>query len=171
MPRTRCSQESIRNKDNPLFIRRVKEDLKDFEGRPLFLPRHVKTMPFNLGTESPSEKDLYNDLSRYVNTQYNRALTKDRRRNVAFALVILQRRLASSTYALLPLPGTTQESGWRSSLKGAQEQGQLDRAQTFDSGSRRGPERRGALEGRRDLGNPQRGREPGGTGGGDRHSR
>ena len=30
--------ESIHNKDNPLFIRRVKEDLKDFEGKPLFLP-------------------------------------------------------------------------------------------------------------------------------------
>jgi superfamily II DNA or RNA helicase len=93
--------ESIKNKDNPLFIRRVKEDLKDFEGKPLFLPRHVKTIPFNLGADSPKEKELYNSLSRYVNTQYNKALTRDKRRNIAFALVILQRRLASSTYALL----------------------------------------------------------------------
>ena len=46
-------QESIRSKDNPLFIRRMKEDLKDFEGKPLFLPRHVNTIPFNLGTTSP----------------------------------------------------------------------------------------------------------------------
>jgi len=94
-------QESIRNKDNPLFIRRVKEDLKDFEGNPLFLPRYVRTIPFNLGVSSPLEKELYNELSKYVNTQYNKALTRDKRRNVAFALVILQRRLASSTYALL----------------------------------------------------------------------
>lgn len=94
-------QESIRNKENPLFIRRVKEDLRDFEGKPLFLPRHVNTVSFDLGTDSPSEKELYNKLSKYVNTQYNKALTKDKRRNVAFALVILQRRLASSTYALL----------------------------------------------------------------------
>lgn len=93
-------QESIRDETNRLFIRRVKEDLKDFDGNPLFLPRHVVTVSFNLGTESPSEKDLYNDLSEYVHTQYNKALTKDKRRNVAFALVILQRRLASSTYAL-----------------------------------------------------------------------
>ncbi len=93
-------QESIRDETNHLFIRRVKEDLKDFDGNPLFLPRHVRTVSFNLGTESPSEKDLYNDLSEYVHTQYNKALTKDKRRNVAFALVILQRRLASSTYAL-----------------------------------------------------------------------
>ncbi|BCX03094.1 MAG: helicase [Candidatus Roseilinea sp.] len=92
--------ESIRAGDNPLFIRRLKEDLKDFEGRPLFLPRQVRTLTFNLGVESPAEKELYNALSRYVNEQYNKALTSDRRRNVAFAMVILQRRLASSTYAL-----------------------------------------------------------------------
>ena len=94
-------QESIKNKDNPLFIRRMKEDLKNFDGEPLFLPRHVQTISFNFGTDSPDEKELYNQLSKYVNEQYNKALTKDKKRNVAFALVILQRRLASSTYALL----------------------------------------------------------------------
>jgi len=94
-------KESIRNKDNPLFIRRVKEDLKDFEGKPLFLPRYVKTVSFDLGTTSPEEKELYNELSRYVEGQYNLALSKDKKRNVAFALVILQRRFASSTYALM----------------------------------------------------------------------
>jgi superfamily II DNA or RNA helicase len=94
-------QESITRGDNPLLIRRVKEDLKSFTGEPLFLPRTVCTVPFNLGTDSPSEKELYNELSKYVNTQYNKALSGEKRRNVAFALVILQRRLASSTYALL----------------------------------------------------------------------
>jgi len=91
---------SIRAGDNPLFIRRLKEDLRDFEGKPLFLPRQVKTMTFSLGTESAAETELYNALSRYVEEQYNRALTSDKRRNIAFAIVILQRRLASSTYAL-----------------------------------------------------------------------
>ncbi len=94
-------EDSIANNDNPLFIRRVKEEMKDFEGRPLFLPRHAQTVPFNLGINSPAEKNLYNKLSKYVNEQYNKALTKDKRRNITFALVILQRRLASSTYALL----------------------------------------------------------------------
>ena len=93
-------EESVKNKDNPLFIRRIKEDLKDFEGKPLFLPRNVKTRAFQWGASSPSEKELYNALSRYVESQYNKALQKDKRRNIAFALVILQRRLASSTYAL-----------------------------------------------------------------------
>lgn len=93
--------DSIRQRENPLFIRRMKEDLKDFEGRPLFLPRYVETIGFRLGVESPAEKELYNALSHYVKEQFNKALQKDKRRNVAFALVILQRRLASSTYALL----------------------------------------------------------------------
>ena len=94
-------RESVTTGDNPLFIRRVKEELKDFKGVPLFLPRHVTTLPFNLGVDSPQEMELYNDLSKYVHSQYNKALTKDKRNNVAFALVILQRRLASSTYALI----------------------------------------------------------------------
>jgi len=93
--------QSIQNKDNPLFIRRIKEDLKDFEGKPLFLPRNVITKTFNLGTQSPQEKELYNDLSRYIENQYNLAMQKDKKRNIAFALVILQRRMASSIYALL----------------------------------------------------------------------
>ncbi|MCL5125421.1 MAG: DUF3883 domain-containing protein [Deltaproteobacteria bacterium] len=97
---TEMLEDSISQRDNPLFISRLKEDLKNFEGEPLFLPRHVKTIPFDLGSGSPLEKDLYNKLSAYVNTQYNKALSKDKRRNVAFALVILQRRFASSVFAV-----------------------------------------------------------------------
>ncbi len=94
-------QESIEKRDNPLFIRRIKEDLKDFEGKPLFLPRHVKTKPFYLGVESEIEMELYNTLSEYIREQYNRfSEDSQKRNNVAFALVILQRRLASSTHAL-----------------------------------------------------------------------
>lgn len=94
-------KDSIDNKDNPLFIRRMKEDLKDFDGKPLFLPRTVKTVEFNIGKDSPKEKDLYNELSIYVQTQYSLLKPEDKRRNVGFALVLLQRRFASSIYALL----------------------------------------------------------------------
>ena len=94
-------QESIKKRDNPLFIRRVKEDLRDFDGKKLFLPRHVQTKPFRLGAESESEMELYNQLSEYIREQYNRfSENSQKRHNIAFALVILQRRLASSTYAL-----------------------------------------------------------------------
>jgi superfamily II DNA or RNA helicase len=95
---TELLEESIKNKDNPLFIRRIKEDLKDFEGKPMFLPRYVVTVGFRL---SDDEKILYNDVSRYAKEQYNKALMISNKRNVAFALVILQRRLASSMYAIL----------------------------------------------------------------------
>jgi len=90
-------EESIKNKDNPLFIRRLKEDLVDFNGKPLFLPRHVKTIKFSCSDE---EMRLYNALSKYVIEQYNKALKSDKKRNIAFALLILQRRFASSVYAL-----------------------------------------------------------------------
>jgi superfamily II DNA/RNA helicase len=89
--------ESLKNRDNPLFIRRMKEDLKDFEGKPIFTRRIPNTIKFRL---SEKEKKLYNDLSKYVISQYNKALQVDKKRNVAFALLILQRRMASSTYAL-----------------------------------------------------------------------
>ncbi len=90
--------ESLENRDNPLFIRRLKEDLKDFEGKPIFTNRSPKTIKFSL---SNKEKELYNELSKYVISCYKNALQMDKRRNVAFALLILQRRMASSTYALL----------------------------------------------------------------------
>ncbi|MCX7766583.1 MAG: helicase-related protein, partial [Candidatus Sumerlaeia bacterium] len=90
--------QSLRSGDNPLFIKRLKEDLRDFEGKPLFTNRYTKTLKFRL---SDKEKLLYNALSEYVISQFNKALQIDKRRNVAFALLILQRRMASSIYALL----------------------------------------------------------------------
>jgi len=91
-------EESLKNKDNPLFIRRLKEDLKNFEGEPIFTRRFPKTIKFHLSEE---ERELYKEVSRYVIEQYNRALQSDKKRNIAFALMILQRRMASSTFALL----------------------------------------------------------------------
>ncbi len=88
--------ESVEKKDNPLFLRRLKEDLKDFQGRPLFPPRKVFTVKYFLSDE---EKRLYNAVTAYVEESYNKALAKEKR-NVAFALLILQRRLASSVRAV-----------------------------------------------------------------------
>ncbi len=88
--------ESIRNQDNPLFLRRLKEDLKDFEGAPLFPPRTVQTMKYSL---SEDEKVLYRAVTDYVERHFNRAMQKEKR-NVTFALTVLQRRLASSTRAI-----------------------------------------------------------------------
>jgi len=91
-------EESLKNKDNPLFIRRLKEDLRDFEGRPIFTNRYPKTVRYRL---SEKEQELYLEVTRYVREQYSKAMSEQRNRNIAFALMILQRRMASSTYALV----------------------------------------------------------------------
>jgi len=88
--------ESVQDQDNPLFLRRLKEDLCDFERRPLFPKRHVYTVTYSL---SDDEKRLYNAVTTYVEHSYNKALAAEKR-NVAFALLILQRRLASSVRAV-----------------------------------------------------------------------
>jgi superfamily II DNA or RNA helicase len=93
---TELLAESIENKDNPLFLRRLKEDLKDFDGTPLFPPRKVETIKYSL---TEDEKALYRGVTKYVEGHFNRALQKEKR-NVAFALTVLQRRLASSTRAI-----------------------------------------------------------------------
>jgi superfamily II DNA or RNA helicase len=93
---TEMLSASIQNKDNPLFLRRLKEDLKGFDNTPLFPPRQVETVKYRL---SDAEKMLYNAVTEYVEQNFNKALQKEKR-NVAFALTILQRRLASSVRAV-----------------------------------------------------------------------
>ncbi|MDI6892286.1 MAG: helicase-related protein [Actinomycetota bacterium] len=93
---TEMLEASIQSKDNPLYVRRLKEDLKDFDQKPLFPPREVKTIKYRL---SEDEKRLYNAVTKYVEEHYNKALAKEKR-NVAFALIILQKRLASSLRAI-----------------------------------------------------------------------
>lgn len=88
--------EAIQNKENPLFLRRLKEDLKNFEGVPIFPPRYVNTIKYSM---SDSERKLYNAVTEYVQKYFNRALEKDKR-NVTFALTVLQRRLASSVCSI-----------------------------------------------------------------------
>ena len=73
-----------------------------FEGKPLFPQRIAETVPYEL---SAGEKHLYEEVTRYVREEMNRAerLGSDhpRARTVGFALTVLQRRLASSTHAIL----------------------------------------------------------------------
>lgn len=90
-------EESITKDENTLFLRRIKEDMKNFNGKPLFMPRHVVSPSYDL---SSSERELYRKITDYVKNQFNKALTSEKKRNIGFALIILQRRLASSSYAL-----------------------------------------------------------------------
>lgn len=83
------------------YMRRLlKEDLRTFEGSRLFPGRHTSTIGYEL---SADERDLYEAVTDYVCTQFNRAeqLETGRRQAIGFALTILQRRLASSPEAIL----------------------------------------------------------------------
>ena len=81
---------------SPFFLRRMKEAMRHFDGRPLFLPRHVKTIAYGL---APHEQELYDAVTSYVSNGLAQA-EDARNRNVTLALIILQRRLASSLYAV-----------------------------------------------------------------------
>jgi superfamily II DNA or RNA helicase len=89
-------QRAVERRENPIFLRRLKEDMRQFDGRPLFPPRHSTTVPYEL---EGAEWDLYHQVTHYVETNFNRALS-DENRNVTFALIVLQRRLASSVRAI-----------------------------------------------------------------------
>jgi superfamily II DNA or RNA helicase len=93
---TEILARAVQRQENPIFLRRLKEDMKGFDGQPLFPPRHVKTLGVEL---TDPEQKLYEDVTRYVADNFNRALAEDNR-NVTFALIILQRRLASSVRAI-----------------------------------------------------------------------
>lgn len=93
--KTDLLMESIENKENPLFVRRLKEDMKDFQGKKLFPPRHVNTVSFTLTIE---EKKLYTAVTNYVKNFFDKAKEN---RSITFAMMILQRRLTSSTHAIL----------------------------------------------------------------------
>ena len=82
------------------FIRRVKEEMVDLAGRPLFPVRVCDTVSFELTQGEVSEQALYDRTTAYIRHYYNLARLLNRQA-ARFAVMIFQRRLASSTWALL----------------------------------------------------------------------
>jgi superfamily II DNA or RNA helicase len=82
-----------------LMRRLVKERLVKMDGTPLFPERRAHTVNYKL---SEAEAALYNAVTAYVRTEFDRAdaLDENTRNNVGFALTSLQRRLASSPEAI-----------------------------------------------------------------------
>ncbi len=82
-----------------IMRRLVKEDLYRFDGTPLFPERRSYTATYELSAE---EAHLYAEVTDYVREEMNRVERNvddgqgNRRVNVGFALMTLQRRLASS---------------------------------------------------------------------------
>ncbi len=83
-------------KDSPWSLRRLKEDLKDADGKRLFPDRHTKTVTFCLNSD---EYTLYKSVTAYIN-EFIPQQTGQRRSSAALTRTVLQRRLVSSTCAI-----------------------------------------------------------------------
>ena len=81
---------------NKFFIRRLKEEMNDWDGKPLFKPRHTKTTLFKL---TPEEKRLYDRVTDYLMRRREEA-KQESNIHVSLALMVMQRRLTSSIYAI-----------------------------------------------------------------------
>ncbi|MEJ7792957.1 MAG: helicase-related protein [Gaiellaceae bacterium] len=86
----------IQLEGNPWYLRRMKEDMRDFEGRRLFTERHARTQPFKL---VGAEYELYDEVTRYINDFLPR-VTGKRKHVFALTRIVFQRRLASSLAAI-----------------------------------------------------------------------
>ena len=81
------------------LLRRMKEEMVRFDESPIFPPRDSQTIQYALTQGPGQEQDLYDQTTLYCETHFDRA--KLRNRSAAgLAMSILQRRLASSTWAL-----------------------------------------------------------------------
>jgi superfamily II DNA or RNA helicase len=97
-------EEAMRRHEAPFYLRRTKEALVTFPDgngkvHPLFTNRDVRTAKFDLDGE---EYDFYDALTRYVEDQSIKAASSDspQARALGFTMAMLQRRFASSVYAV-----------------------------------------------------------------------
>ncbi len=82
------------------FVRRTKEEMVHFDGKPLYPQRSCDTLSYELTQGAGSEQELYDETTDYIRGYYNRARILNRSA-ARLAMSVFQRRLASSTYALM----------------------------------------------------------------------
>ncbi|MEI9476583.1 MAG: helicase-related protein [Deltaproteobacteria bacterium] len=90
------SEKPISQARNRFFLRRLKEEMVDWDNQPLFKDRHTKTVGYDL---TPDEKILYDEVTNYVRSKRREAKAQ-KNRNVELTLMVMQRRLASSIYSI-----------------------------------------------------------------------
>jgi superfamily II DNA or RNA helicase len=88
--------EISQNGVNKFFIRRLKEDMKDWEENPLYKKRFTKTTSYNLTLD---EKRLYDAVTKYLTIRKEEAV-ESKNIHVSLALQVMQRRLVSSIFAI-----------------------------------------------------------------------
>ena len=81
------------------FLRRTKEEMVGLDGRPLYRRRLCDTFSYDLTSGPQGEQALYDLTAGYLRRIYDRAF--EERPAVQLAMSVFQRRLASSTWALL----------------------------------------------------------------------
>ena len=81
------------------FLRRTKEEMVGLDGRPLYRRRLCDTFSYDLTPGPQGEQALYDLTAGYLRRIYDRAFKE--RPAVQLAMSVFQRRLASSTWALL----------------------------------------------------------------------
>jgi len=79
------------------FLRRTKEEMVRYDGCRIFPTRESNTVSYDL---TELERKLYEEMTSYIRTYYNRARMLNRSA-ARLAMSVLQRRAASSTWALL----------------------------------------------------------------------
>jgi hypothetical protein len=82
------------------FIRRIKEEMVKLTGEPLYPRRIADTLAYDLTQGEPSEQRLYDETTEYLQHVYNKAKLLNQSA-ARLAMGVFQRRLASSTYAVL----------------------------------------------------------------------
>jgi transcriptional regulator with XRE-family HTH domain len=82
------------------FIRRTKEEMVKLTGEPLYPRRIADTLAYDLAQGDVSEQRLYDETTEYLRHVYNKAKLLNQSA-ARLAMGVFQRRLASSTYALL----------------------------------------------------------------------
>ena len=82
---------------NKFFIRRLKEEMRDWDGSPLFKQRFTKTTLYEL---TPEEKQLYDRVTDYLTGKREEA-QQQANIHVTLALMVMQRRLTSSVFAIM----------------------------------------------------------------------
>ena len=82
------------------FIRRTKEEMVNFDGSPLYPQRNCDTLSYELSQGRDSEQELYDEITDYITHYYNKARLLNRSA-ARLAMSVFQRRLASSTYAVM----------------------------------------------------------------------
>ncbi|MFC7251079.1 helicase-related protein [Halomicroarcula sp. GCM10025324] len=94
----RFSHESQIHPDglDDLMIRRLKDDMYETDGTRMFPEKNIEALGVDM---SPAERKLYDDVTEYIREYYNLA-QQEENKAAGFTMVIYQKRLVSSIYAI-----------------------------------------------------------------------